>query len=100
MPNGDDKNLVRFCAALEGFHSRSGKWPTRVVMDDGYARDLLHIVGAEAFQRVTSRLEIVRAPGATFRAEDLPGESYDYGTDGFAARPPVLRAREWLGLDP
>jgi len=28
MPNGDDKNWVRLCAALDGFFGRYGRWPT------------------------------------------------------------------------
>ena len=96
MPNGDDKNWVRLCAAVNGFRSRYGVWPTRVrVFSDGIDNLRNDLFSEEAFSRLTSRLELV-ADGASIVAEDDSGRSYDYGKDGFPTGDPDIPAQQWL----
>ena len=55
MPNGYDRNWIRFCAAVDGFRMRYGRWPDRVRMPAGgiaylfRERDLLTITAKVRF---------------------------------------------------
>ena len=98
MPNGDDKNLVRFCAAVSGFRSRYKKWPSRVVLGPDYLDDLRHILSTGDFARVSSLVTLVPKEGGLITAEGDSGERYDYSADGFVKVPPDIDAYQWFGL--
>lgn len=99
MPNGHDKNFVRLCAALDGFKSRYGKWPTRVVAWEMSIDDIRdYVLSRDDFEAVIQKVALV--PGdAAFRAEDDEGNVYDYANEGFTEQPPRPSAREWLGVE-
>ena len=99
MPNGGDRNYVRFCAAVDGFKDRYGRWPERVVVEQGYIDDLKeHVLAPGEFDRMQQKLRVL-AGNALFRAEDDAGNSYEYGEEGFPPQKPRPSAREWLGLE-
>jgi len=96
MPNGDDKNWIRLCAALDGFFARYGKWPTRVRVFPGALEDLrTHVLGPEAFAVVSRKVRLV-PDEASMLAEDDEGHAYDYGKEGFPRQRPDPSAREWF----
>jgi hypothetical protein len=96
MPNGVDKNWVRFCAAVDGFFLEFGPWPTRVRAFPVALDDLRSLFRNESFDRITAKLELVPG-GSLFVAED---DAYSYGDRGFPASRPRPRAEEWLGVHP
>ena len=58
MPNGNDRNWIRFCAAVDGFRSVFGRWPVRVrLFPDALADIRDHILRPEDFARVRSQAE-------------------------------------------
>ena len=99
VPNGDDKNLVRFCAAVNGFRSRYKKWPSRVVLEPGYIADLRHILSKADFAKVSAVVQLVPKKGVHIRAEGDGSESYDYSLEGFAKEEPDIDAYKWFGLE-
>jgi hypothetical protein len=96
MPNGRDKNVVRLCAAIDGFRLRFGEWPTIAYLWPGCIEDLRGCLTAEGFANLEAKLQLHESEGATVRVEDASGRSYDYGTEGFPEGEPELRAEEWL----
>jgi hypothetical protein len=99
VPNGSDKNLVRLCAAVDGFRSRYKRWPTRVTTDPRCIDDLRdHVLSKEDFARISALLSLVPKERGSFTAEDDQGGKYDYGTEGFAKGEPDVKAYEWFGL--
>ena len=99
MPNGGDKNYVRLCAAIDGFKARYGRWPERVVVEQGYIEDIRdHVLAPGEFDRMQQKLKVVEGD-ARFRAEDDAGNFYHYEDEGFPARKPEPSAREWLDLE-
>jgi hypothetical protein len=99
MPNGSDKNLVRLCAAVNGFWSRYKRWPSRVLVDPRAIDDLRdHVLSKEDFAKISARLSLVPKPRGSFVAEDDLGGTYDYGAEGPPAVFPKPSAYEWFGL--
>jgi hypothetical protein len=97
MPNGEDKNLIRFLAAVDGFRARYNRWPTRVRLFPGALKDLEHILSPTAFRALTTQLTLVPDPKAAMIAEDDEGGRYHYGQEGFPSMRPKPNAWEWLG---
>lgn len=100
MPNGSDRDWVRFCGAVDGFRHRYGVWPTRVKMESGYLDALQYILGDEGLRTVQEHLALEPRRGAHFVAEDDRGRSYDYSAEGFPPERPSPSAQEWLGVEP
>ena len=99
MANGDDKNLIRLCAAIDGFRSRFKRWPVRVLLDQRCIDDLrTHVLSESHFERVASLITLVPTQRGTFTAMDNTGASYDYGAEGPPHEPPDERAYDWFGL--
>lgn len=100
MPNGHDKNWVRLCGAVEGFHARYGHWPTRVRLFPGQLSDIRDdLFSPEDYARIIAKVTLVpdRAP---MIAEDDSGASYNRGAEGFPQASPTSSAREWFGVTP
>ena len=99
MPNGVDKNWMRFCAAVDGFFLEFGYWPTRVRAFPDALANLRSLFRSESFDRITAKLELVPG-GSPFVVEDEEGHAYSYGDRGFPASQPRPHAEEWLGVHP
>ena len=100
MPNGSNKNFVRMCLTINGFHARYGTWPTTVRVPPFVVPELRdHILGPEAFARVELKIRVIPQEG-TFVAEDEGGGRFDYDADHDSIPAyPKIDAREWLGVD-
>jgi len=60
MPNGDDKNWVRICTAVDGFRGRYGRWPAGVRLPPDYFEDVVgHILSPVGFAMVSSVFAII-----------------------------------------
>ena len=98
MPNGDDADWVRVCAAIDGFRVQLGKWPTRVRLFPGALEGLRdHVLTPEGFTVVLSVIDLVPDESAPMIAEGFEGETYNYGRQGFPDPKPDERARDWFG---
>ena len=58
MPNGHDRNWVRFCAAVNGFRNRFGRWPSSVRLASKYVDDLRAILSVESFRVLEEKLTL------------------------------------------
>jgi hypothetical protein len=98
MPNGSDKNWVRFCAAIDGFRVLHGRWPKRVrLMPLAFVDLASHILTPLGFALVSSIVELVPDDDVVMVAEDNSGAEYNYGERGFPegeVNPPTC---EWFG---
>lgn len=99
MPNGYDKNWIRLCAAIDGFRSRYGRWPTRVRALPASLHDFHLLFTTEDLAKIASKVALV-TDAASMVAEDDSGAQYDYGQEGFPDRLPHVRAADWLGVSP
>ena len=100
MPNGHDRNWIRFCGAVDGYRARYGKWPPRVAMEQVYCDDLRRMFAEAEFAAIEARIELRARDGAHMIAEDDAGNVYDYGREGFSDVEPDERARDWFGVEP
>jgi len=99
MPNGSDKNWVRFCAAIDGYRSRYEQWPSKVRLYSDVIRDLRIILGKDGFSALESKLKLI-PDDAPIIAEDEEGRKYSYGDEGFSYKDPDVSARDWLKIRP
>lgn len=100
MPNGHDKNWVRLCAAVDGFHLRYGRWPTRVRLFPGALANIRdYLFTPDDYARITAKVALV-PDNAPMIAEDDSGASYNYGAESFPETHPTPSAYEWFGVSP
>ena len=95
LPNGESKNWVRLCAAIDGFRARYGEWPTLIKIPQIIIDDLRSYLGDEMFEKVGSRLMVIE-DDTGFIAADDQGRQYDYAHEGFSEDSPDVPARIWL----
>lgn len=81
MANGDDKNWMRLCAAVDGFHVRFKQWPKRVRMEPiCYVNLVSHVLSPLGFALISTHIDLVPEEGAEFIADDDSGAEHCYGT--------------------
>lgn len=102
MPNGDDKNWMRVCSAIDGFRSHFGRWPKRVRMSRLSFLDLTsNVLTPLGFAVVSSVLELCQEDDATMIADDGTGAEYNYGSGRSSGRGRRLEvetsAYSWFG---
>jgi hypothetical protein len=98
MPNGDDADWVRVCAAIDGFRVRHGRWPSRVRLFPVALEGLRdHVLTPAGFAVVQSVVELVADAQAPMVAEDGSGATYNFGWEGFVRPRPDEPARDWFG---
>jgi hypothetical protein len=56
MPNGHDKNWNRLCAAIDGFRSHYGRWPSRVRIMEVSLRDFDFLFTPADLAQITSKV--------------------------------------------
>ena len=98
MPNGDDKNWVRVCAAIDGFRARHGRWPKRVrIIPISYVDLVSHVLTPLGYALVSSYVELVPEDDAEMIADDETGAEYSYGKLGFSKKEADPPTRDWFG---
>lgn len=97
MPNGVERNWIRFLSVLTGFKVRFGCWPTRLYLP-GYIIDYLpKYLTKEEFSKIEEKLELI-ADDRLIIAEDNEGRIHDFMKEGFPSHPDV-KPMQWLGID-
>ena len=99
MPNGESKNWIRFCGAIDGFRAHYKSWPNMVRVPNFFINELKTVLPPESFTKLDSKLILI-GDESPYIAEDGAGRSYNYGFKGFSKIKPDVRAFEWLGVDP
>lgn len=80
MPNGIDKNWYRMCAAINGFRSRHGCWPTKIRLPEGATN---YLFTQDTFAKLEERITFIY-DGSPYIAEDTTDRNYNLGIDGFS----------------
>lgn len=100
MPNGHDKNWVRLCLALDGFHILYNHWPSRVVVHPVILSNIRNrLLSADDFAKVSAKVSLVPGEGPMIAFDDV-GHRYSYGNDTGPQSCSAARAAEWLGVRP
>ena len=59
MPNGESKNWIRFCAAINGFRARFNIWPDRVRVPGLFIQELKNVLPSESFDKLCSKINLI-----------------------------------------
>ena len=99
MPNGEDRNWVRLCIAVNEFRDRYQKWPDTALLSKGTAEDIKSLFKPLTYEVVLTKLEIVEVADA-FHIElvDKSGNSFKYGEEWDFE--PDVDASSWFGVTP
>ena len=100
MPNGEDQNWIRLCAAIDGLRARYELWPNRILIGRLEHEDLVWMFTKESYAKLTEKLTFIVGDDLGMTAEDDEGRKYDYGMEGFSKTQPDIPAIEWLGVEP
>ena len=96
MPNGIDRNWVRFCAAVNGFRARYHHWPTKMRM---YENAIEFLFKPDTVSKLKEKMKLIY-DDSPFIAEDDHGNCYNYADEGFSDVQPDIDARAWLEVSP
>jgi hypothetical protein len=100
VPNGWDRNWVRFVLTVAGFREEFGHWPSAVRMNPQMLKHLSDLFSPAVFRALQTRIKLIPDDAVDvtdfYRAEDSDGHSRYYG--GVAEGQDEARA--WLGVEP
>ena len=99
MPNGYDKNWIRFQGAINGFRVQYRSWPSKIRLPKAILIDLEGLFKGQTLLKMRDRLELI-VDDAPIVAEDEFARTYSYGEQGFPKHHPDIGAKEWLGIQP
>ena len=99
MPNGEDKNWVRLCIAVEGFRARYQKWPGPALISKDIAETIKQLFEPLTYEAVLMKLEIVEVEDeAHIELVDKAGNNFKYGEEWDFE--PDVDASSWFGVTP
>lgn len=99
MPNGESKNWIRMCAAIDGYRLRYREWPKRVRVPTFFPEELESVATQDELRKLARKIELI-TDDSKFIAEGENDKSYNYDKEGFANNGPDIKAQEWIGFMP
>lgn len=100
MPNGANRNFVRFIRCIETFRIQFNKWPSRVRLDPDFIKELQEVMSDEDYGKLKGKIEIVSDDSnpydGLYIAEDDEGNVVDLIRSKFITGD--VDAMEWLKI--
>ena len=101
MPNGVDRNFVRFISCIKGFRLRYGSWPKQVRLDPSFIDELHEVILEDDFEQISNKLSLIPDESnpydGLYIAEDNVGNAYDLMAFGHPSGD--VDALNWLGIE-
>ena len=101
MPNGADRNFVRYISCISGFRAKFNYWPTKVRVDQSFIEEIKEVMKDEDYLKMSQKVTLIRDDSnpwdGLYIAEDDEGNSYDlmqYGHKGSK-----INALKWLDIE-
>jgi hypothetical protein len=100
MPNGHDRDWVRFCLAVGGFRAKHGSWPTRMRLDPRSLETFrTSLLSPADFEKLQAKVRLIPETDASFVAEDEQGRTYSQASESHHGEPEEFDPQEWLGVE-
>jgi hypothetical protein len=100
VPNGVDRNFVRFISCISGFKSTFNHWPSKVRVDPSFIKELKEAMNSADFKKMTSKIQLVSDDSnpwdGLYISEDAEGNTYDLMKNGHG--PSQKDVLDWLGI--
>jgi hypothetical protein len=81
MPNGVDRNFVRYISCIGGFRARFNNWPTKVRLDSSFIEELKEVMTHEDYRKMNQMVTLIPDDSnpwdGLYFAEDDEGNTYD-----------------------
>jgi len=100
MPNGADRNFVRFISCISGFKSIFNHWPSNIRIDPSFIQELEEVMEIQDYQKLCEKIALIPDNSnpwdGLYIAEDDEGNKYDLMKHGHkSGQSDVL---EWLDI--
>jgi hypothetical protein len=100
MPNGADRNFVRYTSCIRGFRAKFNHWPTRVRLDPSFIEELKEVMTKEDYKKMNQKIKLIPDHSnpwdGLYIAEDDDGNTYDLMQCGHG--PGEINVIDWLGI--
>jgi len=100
MPNGDDRNWIRLLSVCADYRTSFDEWPARVEVLPAIRDDLQWVLGSDAFDRLSSRLEVRANPAVDYLLAVGARGSVGYAGAGIISAAIRAETAAWLGEQP
>ena len=101
MPNGVDRNFVRYIDCIAGFSEMFNHWPTKVRLDSSFIEELKEVMKHEDYQKMNQIITIIpdnsNPYDGLYIAEDDEGNTYDLMQQGHGSG--KIDVLNWLGIE-
>ncbi|MBN1472052.1 MAG: hypothetical protein JW925_09740 [Syntrophaceae bacterium] len=81
MPNGVDRNFVRYISCISGFKNKFKHWPTRIRLDSQFIKELNEVMTHEDYLKMSQKVTLISDDSnpwdGIYIAEDDNGNTYD-----------------------
>ena len=81
MPNGADRNFVRYISCIAGFRAKFNHWPTKIRLDSNFIEELKEVMKHEDYKKMNLMITIIPDNSnpwdGLYIAEDEEGNTYD-----------------------
>ena len=100
MPNGANRNFVRYISCISGFRATFNHWPTKVRLDLGFMKELREVMAPEDYRKMSQTITLIPDGSnpwdGSYIAEDDEGNTYDLIRRGHG--PSHIDVLGWLGI--
>ena len=100
MPNGADRDFVRFIRCIETFRILHDRWPTSIRLDTAFIMELQKVLSDDDYKKLNTKITIIpdgnNPYDGLFIAEDDEGNTLDLLRSKFITGD--VNAVQWLGI--
>lgn len=100
MPNGVDRNFVRFISCIAGFKIKLNHWPTKMRLDPNFINELREVMDIEDYTKLNHKIKLIPDESnpwdGLYIAEDDEENTYDLMQSGYASQ--KIDVLEWLDI--
>ena len=99
MPNGADRDFVRFISCIRGFKAKFAAWRTKVRLDPSFIKELKEVMDIEDYNKLTQEIALIpdrsNPYDGVYIAEDDKGNASNAMHSAHITEEDVL---EWLDI--
>jgi len=100
MPNGADRDFVRYMSCISGFKAKFNHWPTKIRVDRTFIKELKEVMIPDDYRKMCQKITLIPDDSnpwdGLYIAEDDEKHAYDLMQHGHGAS--QIDVLNWLGI--